>query len=182
MHVKGVAFLAREALVTAERGPEAWKAFLETLKRAQPFYEQPIFPVTRIPVEVFLPALELITSRFYDGDPETYWKFGVSAAKNAMQNGQLKGLFGKGDDRKFLAFAPNIYKSYFDGGALTMHTPTPQQVDLKISGTPHHPYFEGSVIGFARGGLEVLEAKDPIPTRVKGFGIGDDEIVYRFNV
>lgn len=182
MHVKGVAFLAREALVTAEHGAAAWKSFVDGLKQREPYFDQPVLPVSRIPVELFLPALEQITARFYGGDPETYWKFGISAAKQALTHGQLKGLFARGDERKFLAFAPNIYKSYFDGGALTMHTPTPQQVDLKISGTPHHPYFEGSVIGFARGGLEVLEAKDPIPTRVKGFGIGDDEIVYRFNV
>ncbi len=88
----------------------------------------------------------------------------------------------KGDERKFLAFAPNIYKSYFDGGALVVDNFSATEVDLRITGTPHHPYFEGSVVGFARGGLEVIDAKTPVPRRVKGFGKGDDEIVYRFTI
>ncbi len=180
MNVKGVAFLARRALVTDEKGAAAWERYLSELGAKEPLFTQPILPITALPVQPFLRALDLLVATVYGGDPKTWWHFGTTAGKQALTTGQLKGLFKPGEARKLLAFAPKIWGGYFDFGALSTFDSGPDTVDLRITGAPKHPYFEGAVVGFASGAIELLGARQAMPDRLKGFVGGDAEVLYRF--
>src|SRR4051812_10632361 len=110
MNVKGVAYLARQSLVVTERGQAAWNAFVEDFRRREPSFPEQVLPVTKIEVMVFLRFCDELNRVFYNGKPETYWHFGLAAGKNALGAGQLKGLFQKGETKKFLMFTPQVYK------------------------------------------------------------------------
>ncbi len=179
MHVRGVAYLAREGLMQEEFGAERWAQFTQTLAPRLTFLAAKVLPVSRIPVGEFLALNDAIVRTFYRGDDAIYWRFGEQSGEYALTH-QLKGLFAKDEVRKFLQFTPQIWKSYFDGGELTCEV-APQHVDIRIFGVPvKHVYFEYSVIGFARGGLALLGVSKPTPSRLKGFSAGDNEVLYRF--
>ncbi|MBL8955084.1 MAG: hypothetical protein JNK82_30185 [Myxococcaceae bacterium] len=180
MNVKGVAFHARRSLVTEEKGAAAWEKYFAELCEKEPLFRQPILPITALPIQPFLRALDLLVATVYGGDPKTWWHFGVTAGKQALTTGQLKGLFKPGESRKLLAFAPKIWAGYFDFGALTTADSGPDTVDLRITGAPTHPYFEGAVVGFASGAIELLGAPKPLPDRLSGFATGSAEVLYRF--
>ena len=178
MHVRGVAYLAREGLMKDEFGAEKWAAFVNGLKPRLAFLNAPILPVTRIPVADFLALNDDIIRVFYKGDDSEYWRFGEHSGEWALGH-QLKGLFAPGEARKFLQFTPKIWSSYFDGGDLSTVL-EPASVDIRITGVPvRHIYFEASVIGFAIGGLKAL-GLTPAPQRLKGYTLGDNEVLYRF--
>ena len=121
-----------------------------------------------------------LVTRFYKGDTQAYWRFGETSAEWALQH-QLRGLFSVGEARRFLGFAPQIYKNYFDGGELVIEQ-APTHVDLVIRGVSRpHVYFEYSIIGFAYGGIRALQV-DVKPECLQGFSKGDAEVRYRFAV
>jgi hypothetical protein len=179
MHVRGVAFLARQELLRQEVGAERWSAYLTGMRPRLQFLASPVLPVTRIPIDEFLALNEDIVRTFYQGDQSVWWRFGEQSGEWALQK-QLKGLFEAGEARKFLQFTPKIWASYYDGGQLTAEAGD-GTVDVRIFDLPvQHLYFEASVIGFAKGGLKVLGFPDASPQRLKGFTQGDDEVLYRY--
>lgn len=182
MEVKGVAFLARQQMMVQAHGEETWKSFLADFAKKEPFFANPIMPVTRMPSEAFLRLNEELLSRFYGGNQSTWWQFGIKSAEYAMSQGQLKTMFAQGDLRRFLLFTPGIWKGYFTEGELTVH-PAEGHTDLNIVNVPRpHVYFELSVMGFAHGGLTLLGAKNLQHQVLKGYSKGDREVLYRFNV
>lgn len=182
MEVKGVAFLARQQMMVQAHGEAAWKAFLTEFAAKEPFFATPIMPVTRMPVDAFLRLNEDLLARFYGGNKEAWWQFGVKSAEYALGQGQLKTMFSQGDLRRFLLFTPGIWKGYFTEGDLSVH-PGQGYTDLSITNVPKpHVYFELSVMGFAFGGLTYLGAKNLARQVLKGYTKGDREVLYRFNV
>lgn len=180
MHVRGTGWLARHSAMEQEFGAARWAAFLERQRPHAPFLSTPVMQISRIPVEPFLRVHDALVDEFYQGDEKAYWRFGETSAQWALAN-QLRGLFAPHEARRFLQFSPTIYKGYFDGGSLQTET-TPTSVDLIIRGVePRHVYFEYSIIGFAVGGLRVLEAP-ATPELISGFSKGDAEVRYRFVV
>lgn len=178
MHVKGNAWLARSEAMEKEFGAARWQAFVATQK--VPFLATPVMPISRVPVEQFLAVHDALVVEFYGGDTRAYWRFGETSAQWALAH-QLRGLFAPKEGRRFLQFSPTIYKGYFDGGELRTEL-LPAHVDLVIRDVePRHVYFEYSIIGFAVGGLKVLEAPSE-PTVISGFSKGDAEVRYRFAV
>lgn len=179
MNVKGVAFLARQSLVVTERGQAAWEAFVTNFRRREPSFPEQVLPVTKIEVMMFLRFCDELNRAFYSGKPDTYWHFGLAAGKNALGAGQLKGLFQTGETKKFLQFTPQVYKGYFDEGALTYAETGDGHCTVTLTGAPEHYYFEGAVFGFAQGALEFLQARWPegrkLPTR-------PGEVVYRWRL
>ncbi len=180
MNVKGVAFLARQALVVSERGQTAWDAFVTNFRRREPSLPEPMLPVTKIEVGVFLRFCDELNRAFYGGTPDAYWHFGVAAGKTALGTGQLKGLFQKGEAKKFLQFTPQVYKGYFDSGSLTYAETGDGHCTVTLSGAPEHYYFEGAVFGFAQGALEYLQARWPEGRKMPPSKPGD--IVYRWRL
>lgn len=179
MHVKGNAWLARSEYLQKTFGDQRWKAFLATQKQV-PFLQQQVLPISRIEAAEFLAVNDAIVRHFYAGDQQVYWRFGEQSAEWALRN-QLRTLFQPKEGRRFLQFSPTIYKGYFDGGELVTEAAGPD-VDLVIRGVePRHVYFEFSILGFAAGGLRVLEVPCE-PKCVLGYSKGDTEVRYRFAV
>jgi hypothetical protein len=182
MEVKGVAFLARQMMVIQDHGEPAWRAFISQYAQKESCFAQSVMPVTRLPVDAFVRLNEALVQRFYGGDPQAYWQFGVRSAEYALGRGQLKTMFATGDYRRFLLFTPGIWKSYFTGGDLQART-APEYTELRICSVPRpHPYFELSVMGFAVGGLQVLGTSNLRHEVIKGFSRGHPEVVYRFYI
>ncbi len=181
MHVKGIAFIAREAMLARAHGEEKFRSFLSAHATQNTFFKQKISAISQIPAETFLTFNDAVLAEFYGGNQQAYWDFGVGSGDYALRDGPFKGMFRPGEYRKFLGLTPAIWKGYFDGGELKVSS-TPEYVEVTISGVEtKHVYFEYSVIGFAVGGLRLLGmAKEYAPERVKGFSAGDDVIVYRF--
>ena len=180
MKVKGNAWLARCEAMEKSFGAEAWQVFLKEQTPLHAFLRTPVMPISRIEVDDFLALHDKLVARFYKGDTQAYWRFGETSAEWALQH-QLRGLFSAGEARRFLGFAPQIYKNYFDGGELVIEQ-APTHVDLVIRGVSRpHVYFEYSIIGFAYGGIRALQV-DVKPECLHGFSKGDAEVRYRFAV
>ncbi|MGV3620026.1 MAG: hypothetical protein ACO1OB_04375 [Archangium sp.] len=161
-------------------GPEKWAEFLKARTARFTFLQSPVMPISRIEVKDFLTLHDELVDHFFDGDKQAYWRFGEQSAEWALQH-QLRGLFSPGEGRRFLQFAPQIFRNYFDGGELLSEL-GPTHTDLVIRGVEiPHVYFEYSVIGFAAGGLRALEVNAK-PECIEGFSRGDDAVRYRFAV
>ena len=183
MEVKGVAFLARQAMAEHAYGVEAWRSFLAAVAKQEPVFQQPVLPVTRLPVKPFLALNDALVRTFHGNDPlQGYWQFGEASGQYALTRGQLRGMFEPGEFRRFLQFTPFIWKGYFTEGELQV-MPGPAFTELRIVGVPHHHvYFEYAVMGFAKGGLLALGARAPKVEAVQGYSRGDDGVLYRFTV
>ena len=182
MNVRGVAFLAREALFGKERGAAAWRQFLADYALKDPFFAQPITPLTLIPAEPFLAFNDALVARFPTPGVEPYWRLGEMSAEWALTQGQNKGLFQPGEYRRFMFAGSAIYSTYFDSG--TYRTVNGGDfTDAIITELPvHHPYFELSIMGYLHRGLELLGAHDIRRERLAGFTRGDGHVHYRFRV
>lgn len=181
MEIKGTAFLARQDSVVADFGADTWRSFLTEYAKKDPVFAKPVMPMTWIPAESYLRFSEALLARFYKNDPMAYWHFGESAAGHALTKGQLKALFAQADHHRFLQFFPGVWKAYFSAGTAQVESGA-GSAELRITGVPHpHAYFEFITMGFMKGGLEVLGAKNVKHERLKGFSKGDNECVYRFS-
>jgi hypothetical protein len=184
MNVKGMAYLAREAMVIEDLGEPAWRAFLEGWRPSHPDFPTIVLPVTRIPSELFLDMQETLVKELYRGDREAYWRHGVRSGRFAMTRGNLRGLFKPGEAgeaRRLVLFTPQIWRGYFDDGELSA-TQAGDVVQVAITGVPPHLYFEYTVLGFLHGGLQVLDPAAERPRRVKGFSAGDSTVLYEVKV
>lgn len=180
MNVRGVAFLARKALLVREHGEPTWRDFLSDYARRDPFFAEPVTAVTSIPAEKFLAFNDALVARFQGGDVQAYWRLGEQSAEWALTEGQNKNLFQPGEYRRFLFAGSAIYSSYFDQGAYKTTTGA-GYTDVTIRDVPiHHAYFELSVMGYLKRGLELLGAKGVRYERLSGFTRGDDFVHYRF--
>jgi hypothetical protein len=179
--VKGVAFLAREAMVVAELGRPAWDGFLARFRSREPTFPTQILPVTLLTGDLFLRFNDQLAREAYpDLDRDAvYWQAGIRSAEFAFAN-QLRGLFQPGDAARFLAFTPRVYRTYFDSGELVATPDGPGAYLLRMTGTPQHPYFELAVMGFATGALRLLKAPRPEPGKLATFAQGHAEVLYRF--
>jgi len=183
MNVKGIAYLAREAMVIQDLGEPAWRAFLDGWRQSHPDFPVTVLPVTRIPSELFLGLQEALVKELYAGDREAYWRHGIASGVYALTKGQLRGLFKPGEAKRLVAFTPQIFRGYFDGGELTITFTSDVRAELAILGVPPHLYFEYTVLGFLHGGLQTL---DPVgaerPARLKGFSAGDSTVLYEIKL
>jgi hypothetical protein len=182
MQVKGIAFLARQTMMTAEHGEARWREYLTQYAERVPFFQTPVLPITPIPADAFVALNDDIVKTFYRGDAGIYWHFGERSGHQALTAGQLRGAFQPGEYLRFLLFTPRIWKGYFDGGNLEA-TRAEGHVDVHLTGVPTpHRYYEDSVMGFAAGGMKVLGAKEPRFDVLKSFHRKDAEVLYRFHL
>lgn len=180
MNVRGAAFLARKALLTREKGEAAWREFVTRYAQKDPFFKEPVLAITNIPAEKFLAFNDALVQRFHFGEPDAYWTLGEKSAEWAFGEGQMKGVFKPGEYRRFLFGASAIWSSYFDSGSYKVSNGA-GYTDVTIRDVPlKHPYFELSVMGFLKRGVELLGAHDVKYERLSGPSKGDDLIHYRF--
>jgi hypothetical protein len=180
MRVKGVAYLARRSGLVHEWGEERTNSFLTEFAEREPFFKQQIYPVTLIPADAFLKLNEELLRRFYNNDIDTFWKFGVLSADWAFGAGPNRGLYSSQNYSALISSAPMLWAAYFDAGRVEV-SEHGNVADVHILDVPiKHVYFEYSVLGYLKRGLELTGAKKLELKRIKGFSVGDNDILYQF--
>lgn len=180
MRVKGTAYLARIQLLRAKLGDEALAAFLAGFRARHPEFPREVLVTTQIPAAEFVALMDAIVTEIYAGDTASLWEIGERAAEWSLREGPYRNLLEGREIARFAALAPVLYRNYFDTGEARslVHV---HHVDLWIAGIPaelRHLYFEYSVVGYFRRGLELLGANVRLEC-VRGFSRGDDEVHYR---
>src|SRR5689334_15246956 len=176
MNVKGISHLARQALIVEEFGEARWRDFMSDWNRRHPDFPAHILPITKLPLEPYLKMQEEVLNEFYGGDKMAWWHIGIKSGNRALTVGQLKGLFKPEETRRFVLFTPHVFRGYFDGGDLTA-AGKGDTVEVAITGVPPHLYFEYGVMGFVQGGMQILNPKIEPAKRIRGFSIGDKDVL-----
>ncbi len=184
MDVKGTAFLARKVMLIEEIGEDAYQRFLAEMAERDPIFGQSIIATTLIPIRSFIAFNEAILERFFDGDPNAYFRFGEKSAEYALLIGPYKRIRETSSVAAFVESARFNYQGYYTAGRAE-GTLDGDEADLKIHGIPadcRHLYFEYVIAAYVRRGIELTGLRSATMTRVLGFSRGDEEIHYRYHV
>jgi hypothetical protein len=184
MEVKGSAFVARKALIEKEHGAARFEELLEKVRLTEPAFRQPILATTRIPLDAFLRFNDRVVAELYDGDDQSYFRFGEASAIWALTSGPYKHLVTNKSVAEFAASAPNIYRTYFTEGEAKAEV-TGDRITLRLFGIEaryRHVYVEYAIMGYFKKGLELVSARKVKMTAERGFARGDAEILYHFNL
>ncbi len=183
MRVKGTAYHARLNLLRSKWGEEKVEAFLTRFHEEHPSFPRKVLATTWMPAEEFLQLNDAIVDEVYGGDMESLWELGEASAAWTLKDGPYKNLLVTKDTRRFASMAPAMYANFFDtGAARSAYSDT--RVDLWIDGIPEplrHLYFEYSVVGYFRRGLELL-GEDVRAECVEGFSKGDPRAYYKLHL
>lgn len=183
MQIKGTAYHARLMLLRSKWGDARVDAFLETFRKQHPRFPTTVLPTTWLPATDFLALIDAIVVDVYGGDTESLWEIGEMSALFTLREGPYRNLLDTKDAVKFAGLGKAMWANFFDAGEAhsELHGDT---VDVQITGVPaehRHLYFEYSVMGYFRRGLELLEQKTRTE-RIAGFSKGDARIHYRFHL
>jgi serine/threonine protein kinase len=185
MKVKATTLLSRRATLVEKVGEPAYEQFMRHVADEIPFFRAPMLPSTQIPVADFLKFNDLLVDRFYNGDKRMYWTFGEQSGEWLSKNGPYVAQFQRGDYKRFWAILPAFWKTFYSEGEARVSSATESGrrsvLEIEIVSPVEHVYFEYSVLGFVKRGLEVLGARVRVE-RLKGFSSGDREIRYRFTI
>lgn len=183
MRVKGTAYHARLNLLRAKLGADGVEAFVAKYCAAHPEFPSRVIATTQIPAEDFLAFIDAIVDEVYDGDQESLWEIGFQSAEWSLTEGPYKNLIQAQDVERFASKAPVMWSNFFDTGRAIQETHS-DHVDLRIVGLPpglRHPYFEYSVVGYFKRGLEMHGVEVELE-RIAGFASGDEEVHYKLHV
>lgn len=184
MDVKGTAFLARKVMLIEEIGEDVYQRFLAEIAEREPIFGQGIVATTLIPIRSFIAFNEAIVDRFFNGDPNAYFRFGEKSAEHALLIGPYKRIRETSSIAAFVESARFIYQGYYTAGRAEGSIEG-DEAELKIHGIPsdcRHLYFEYVIASYVRRGIELTGLRSTTMTRVLGFSRGDDEIHYRYHV
>jgi hypothetical protein len=185
MDVKGTAFLSRKAMIERELGAPRFEAVLRAAAERDAVFGKAILATSRIPIEAFLRLNDLMVRDLYDGDDQSYFRFGEQSAAWALgPDGPYRRLVTDKGVAEFVASAPAIYRNYFDHGEARSET-TDEAIRLSILGidAPYrHVYFEYAIMGYFKHGLEMVSDRKVEMRAHLGFSKGDPESVYLFRV
>jgi serine/threonine protein kinase len=183
MKVKATTLLSRRAAITEKIGDATYEEFIAEIAEELPTFKKTLLPSTQIPVGEFLRFNDMLVDRFFGGDKRTYWTFGEQSGEWLSKNGPYVAQFQRGDFKRFWSILPAFWKTFYSEGEARISTPTAdgEAFELEIDAPVQHVYFEYSVIGFVKRGLEVLGARVRVE-RIKGFSSGDSKIHYRFRI
>lgn len=180
MRVKGTAYIARLQLLEAKLGPEGVADFLRRFQERHPKFPRDVLVTTQLPAADFLDLVDAVVDECYDGATDSLWEIGEKSAEWSLREGPYRNLLEGKEIERFAALAPVLYRNYFDEGDARSSV-TDNRIDLWITGIPqplHHLYFEYSVVGYFRRGLELLGGTVRME-RMRGFSTGDPDIHYR---
>lgn len=164
MHVKGTAFLARQIQISAEFGADAWEEFAAGLAREHHYFEDAIYPTSKIPLAIFLKLQDEIIEHFYCDDEDAHRRLGYMAAEWALTRGPMESMIQeRGDKRQYiLEIARKAWRRYFDFGDVTIGFHG-DDIHLTIVELPlSHPYFERSIAGYLEKVMALMGALDPV--------------------
>jgi len=184
MEVKGSAFVARKALIEKDHGAARFEEILQKVARTEPALRQPILATTRIPFDAFLRFNDAVVTELYDGDDQSYFRFGEGSAIWALTSGPYKHLVTNKSVADFAASAPNIYRTYFSEGEARSEVHG-DVVTLRLFGIElryHHVYVEYAIMGYFKKGLELVSGKKVRMTAERGFSKRDTDVLYHFAV
>lgn len=183
MRVKGTAYHARLNLLRGKLGPEGVEAFVAKYCAAHPEFPTRVIATTQIPAADFLEFIDAIVDEVYDGDQESLWEIGRKSAEWSLTEGPYKNLLESQDIVRFAAKAPVMWSNFFDTGRAIQQTHA-DHIELHIVDVPlelRHPYFEYSVVGYFKRGLEMHGVEVELE-RVDGFATGGNEVHYKLHV
>jgi serine/threonine protein kinase len=180
MKVKATQLLSRRSMLVERLTEPVYEQFLVDIAKEVPFFQKTLLPSTQIPVADFLRFNDALIERFFNGDRRIYWTFGEQSGEWLSKNGPYVNQFKRGDFKRFWAILPAFWKTFYSEGE-THVSGDGKQLDIVIDSPVEHVYFEYSVLGFVKRGLEVLGARVRVD-RIKGFSSGDREIHYRFTI
>ncbi|MEO1175055.1 MAG: hypothetical protein AAFX94_23820 [Myxococcota bacterium] len=177
--MKGTAYLARVKLLQAKIGEGETEAFLARYRQTHPSFPTSVLPSSRIEMGTFLHLVDAIVDEIFDGDADSLWEIGEQSAEFTLTEGPYRALREGKDVERFVALAPAMYANFFDTGraATTVESGT---IRLIIDGIPkqfHHRYFEYSVVGYFRRGIELMGINLQCH-RERGFSAGDEDVCY----
>jgi serine/threonine protein kinase len=180
MKVKATTLLSRRAMLVERLGEAVYERFLVDIGNEIPFFRKLLLPSTQIPVADFLRFNDTLVDRFFNGDKRIYWTFGEQSSEWLSKNGPYVAQFKRGDFKRFWVILPAFWKTFYSEGE-TRVSSEGASLEIFIDSPVEHVYFEYSVLGFVKRGLEVLGARVRA-ARIKGFSSGDREIHYRFTI
>ena len=183
MRVKGTAYHARINLLRGKWGSERVDAFLRDFEAKHSSFPKAILPTTWLPAEDFLGLIDAIVDEVYGGDTQSLWEIGEASAAWSLREGPYRNLLEKNDIERFSGLGKAMYANFFDSGDARSELHR-TYVEVVIEGIPsalRHLYFEYSLIGYFRRGLELLGAT-PRAECVEGFSKGDDRVLYRLHL
>jgi hypothetical protein len=181
MEVKGVAFIARRALVERLHGLEVFDGIVREVAKKDAVFRTPILATTRIPFDAFLRLNQALVDKLYAGEPKANFKLGELSAEWAF-NGPYKHIVTDKNVDEFAASAPNLYRNYFDEGEAKA-TRDGDEIHLELLGIPapcRCHYIEYGIMGYFRRGLEMVTGATPKMTALQGFSKGDPIVHYAF--
>jgi hypothetical protein len=182
MEVKGVAYLARRSMLVAEFGEQRFRDIVDAVAKKHPVFGTPILATSAIDIRAFLDFNDAIVTALYRGDTKSFWAFGEKSADWALTQGPYKHLLASKSVSEFADSATRIYRNYFNEGTATSEV-APGRVDLTLTGVPpayRHVYFEYSIFGYFKRGLELVGARELRLERIKGFSKGDPIVHYLY--
>lgn len=183
MKVKGTAYLARMNLLRSKWGADKTSEFLRRFEEEHPAFPRAVLPTTWISAEMFLELVDAIVLEAYAGDTQSLWEIGEASAVWSLREGPYRNLLERNDLERFAGLGKAMYANFFDTGEARSEL-VGSYVEVAIDGIPpelRHPYFEFSLIGYFRRGMQLLGAT-PRTECLQGYSRGDTRVLYRLHV
>jgi len=173
MEIKGTAFLSKRNQIVRMHGQARWDAFLEGLRRKQPFFVENVLATTLIPVDAFLAFMDEVLAQFFTGDERAYWEIGARSADWALTEGPYQLFLADRDIGRFLAGMEQLWSVHFTASRLQLSFDG-RCVEAQASGLPiWHGYFEYMVMGYLQRAFELAgwrtTAERLTPPRTRDF-------------
>jgi hypothetical protein len=158
MKVKGAALLARRFIITKHFGEDAWTDLCADMASRLPIYSAPLLAASTIPLQDFLAFHDELIRRFYGGSQRAYFALGEQSARWALVEGPYKSFLGNRDFRGFAEVFPRTWTTYFVETSSRCTTEVEgRRVEFRAFDLPvQHPYLEHFVVGYFKGGLELV--------------------------
>jgi hypothetical protein len=171
MKVKGVALLARKNVVSKEFGRPAWDQLWADMAQRYPCFRQPVLATSLVPLDEFLALHDELIRRHYGDVRNSYITLGEQSARWALTDGPYKNFVADRDFAGFATFFPRTWGTYFveTTSRCTAHIGADNVIHFRAFDLPQwHPYLEYFIVGYFKGGLELLCANPILTKRVTG--------------
>jgi hypothetical protein len=174
MNVKGAALLARKNIITKQFGERVWAEFYAEMASRLPYYAGPVLAASSIPLKEFLAFQDELIRKFYGGNRLAYFALGEQSARWALVDGPYKSFVTNRNLRGFVECFPRTWTTYFsDTDSRCTSRLEGDRVEFEAFDLPlWHPYLEYFVVGYLKGGLELV-CGDPFQHRRVRGGQGD---------
>lgn len=183
MMIRGTVFLDRREMIIKKFGEDQWKDFYGKVVKKEPFFGNPISPISLIPMEQFEFFESLLLQTFFDNDATQYWLIGEESAKYALQDGPYQIYTKNRNLKSFIeAYLPILTYTFFNG--IKMKTRYENNIiHIKISRIPiYNNFLEYLIMGYIKGSLMIMGIYSMQLKKITGLSDTNDEIYYQIAV